>query len=244
MLIVRSVLFNVLFYLNVVAHLIVMLPTFVMSRHAVIALAKSWSRSSLWLLRVVCDLKVEWRGLEKIPAGGFIVASKHQSAWETFALVSLFSDFAFIVKRELMWLPFFGWYMVKAGMIPVDRGKGSEALAAMNARARAELARGRQIIIFPEGTRRPAGAEPKYKIGVARLYAETGATCLPVALNSGLFWPRRSFRRYPGTIIVEVLDPIPPGLEPQEFFKRLQDDIETATARLIAEGRANATLTG
>ena len=236
MLIVRSVVFNVLFYLNVVAHLIVMLPTFVMSRHAVIALAKSWSRTSLWLLRIICDLNVEWRGLEKIPPGGFIVASKHQSAWETFALVSLFSDFAFIVKRELMWLPLFGWYMAKAGMIPVDRGKGSEALAAMNARARAELARGRQIIIFPEGTRRPAGAEPKYKIGVARLYAETGAVCLPIALNSGLFWPRRSFLRFPGTIRVEILDPIPAGLDLEIFFRRLQDAVEGATARLIEEG--------
>jgi 1-acyl-sn-glycerol-3-phosphate acyltransferase len=235
-LIVRSIIFNVLFYLNVVAHLIVMLPTFLMSRHAVIALAKSWGRSSQWLLRVICDVKVEWRGLEKIPAGGFIVASKHQSAWETFSLVPLFDDFAFIVKRELMWLPFFGWYMAKAGMIPVDRGKGSEALAAMNVRARAELARGRQIIIFPEGTRRPAGAEPKYKFGVARLYAETGAPCLPIALNSGLFWPRRSFLRFPGTIRVEILDPIPPGLDPQVFFTRLQETIEAATARLIEQG--------
>jgi len=150
--------------------------------------------------------------------------------------VPLFDDFAFIVKRELMWLPFFGWYMAKAGMIPVDRGKGSEALAAMTARARTELARGRQIIIFPEGTRRPAGAEPKYKFGVARLYADTGAPCVPIALNSGLFWPRRSFLRFPGTIRVEVLDPIAPGLDPQAFFARLQDVVESATARLIAQG--------
>jgi len=135
-----------------------------------------------------------------------------------------------------MWIPFFGWYAWKAGMIPIDRSKGSQALADMNARARRELARDRPIIIFPEGTRRPPGAEPRYKYGVARLYAEMGVSCLPIALNSGLFWPRRSMRRYPGTILVEILDPIPPGLEQEAFFQRLQRDVEAATARLVTEG--------
>ncbi|HEY7662788.1 MAG TPA: lysophospholipid acyltransferase family protein, partial [Xanthobacteraceae bacterium] len=124
----------------------------------------------------------------------------------------------------------------KAGMIPIDRGKRSQALADMNARARRELARHRQIIIFPEGTRRRPGAEPKYKYGVAHLYQETGVSCLPIALNSGLFWPRRSLRRYPGTIRVEVLDPIPPGLGREAFFERLQGEIEASSARLLAEG--------
>src|SRR4029453_7855858 len=109
-------------------------------------------------------------------------------------------------------------------------------LADMNACARAELARNCQIIIFPEGTRRPPGAEPRYKYGVVHLYRETGVTCLPTALNSGLFWPRRSMRRYPGIIRVEVLDPIPPGLEKEAFSERLQRDVEAATARLVAEG--------
>ncbi|MGD9768351.1 MAG: lysophospholipid acyltransferase family protein, partial [Pseudolabrys sp.] len=131
----------------------------------------------------------------------------------------------------------FGWYTWKAGMIAVNRGRGSHALAAMNASARKELARNRQIIIFPEGTRRAPGAEPRYKYGVAHLYAGLNTPCLPVALNSGLFWPRRSFRRYPGTIRVEILDPIPPGLGRDAFFERMQEQIETATARLIAEGR-------
>ena len=174
--------------------------------------------------------------MEKIPPGPLLVSSKHQSLWETFALLPLLSDPAYIMKRELMWIPFFGWYAWKAGMIPVDRSKGSQALADMNACARRELARDRQIIIFPEGTRRPPGAEPRYKYGVAHLYAETGVPCLPVALNSGLFWPRRSLRRYPGTVRVEVLDPIPPGLGKDAFFERLQRDVEAATARLVAEG--------
>jgi 1-acyl-sn-glycerol-3-phosphate acyltransferase len=148
------------------------------------------------------------------------------------------------MKRELMWVPFFGWYTWKAGMISINRGKGSQALSEMNASARRELARNRQIIIFPEGTRRAPGAEPRYKYGVVHLYAETGVPCLPVALNSGLFWPRRSFSRYPGTIRVEILDPIPPGLGKDAFFDRMQTDIETATARLIAEGERDLAQNG
>ena len=236
MLVIRSVAFNVLFYLNLLVQLIAAVPTFLMPRWGIWGVVTFWARSNIWLLRTVCGLHVEFRGLDRIPPGPLLVASKHQSSWETFALWPLLSDPAFIMKRELMWLPLFGWFARKAAMIPVDRSRGSQALADMNARARAELARNRQIVIFPEGTRRPPGAEPRYKYGVAHLYAETGVPCLPIALNSGLFWPRRSFRRYPGTIRVEVLDPIPPGLDKQVFFERLQREIETATARLVAEG--------
>jgi 1-acyl-sn-glycerol-3-phosphate acyltransferase len=237
-LIVRSLLFNLLFYLNLGVLLVAALVTLVLSRHAVLEMAKLWGRSSVWLLRVVCGTKVELRGVEKIPKGPLIVAAKHQSTWETFALLHLFEDFTFIVKRELMWIPIFGWCMWKAGMVPVDRGAGSQALSDMTKRAREEIRGGRQLIIFPEGTRRPPGAEPRYKFGVAHLYADIGVPCVPVALNSGLFWPRRAFLRYPGTIVVEFLDPIPPGLDTDTFFRRLQSDIETATARLLAEGLA------
>ena len=237
MLFLRSITFNVLFYLNLFVQIIAALPTLVMPRWGIIWVAKFWARSNLWLLRVICGTKVEFRGLEKIPCGPLLVSSKHQSLWETFALLPLLSDPAYIMKRELMWIPFFGWYTWKAGMIAVDRGKGSQALAEMNASARQEAARGRQIIIFPEGTRRPPGAEPRYKYGIVHLYAELGIPCLPIALNSGLFWPRRSIRRYPGTIRVEVLDPIPPGLGKEAFFERLQREVEAATARLVAEGR-------
>ncbi len=236
MLVARSLLFNILFYLNLCLYLIAALPTLIMSRRRILAVARHWANTNLWLLRAVCGIRVEFRGVGKIPAGPLLVSSKHQSLWETFALLLILSDPAYIMKRELMWIPLFGWYAWKAGMIPVDRQKGSQALAEMNACARRELARGRQIIIFPEGTRRPPGGEPRYKYGVVHLYAETGVSCLPVALNSGLFWPRRSFRRNPGTVRVEVLDPIPTGLGKDEFFERLQHDVEAATARLVAEG--------
>jgi 1-acyl-sn-glycerol-3-phosphate acyltransferase len=236
MIIVRSILFNAMFYLNLVFLLIVEMAALLISRGAVIAVARFWARSSLWMLRVICNIDVAWKGIEKIPPGAVIVGAKHQSFWETFALLTLFPDPTFIVKRELMWIPMFGWCLWRGGMIPVDRGAGKPAMTVMNARARAQLEDGRQIIIFPEGTRRPPRAEPKYKYGIAYVYAEGAAPCLPIALNSGLFWPRRRFMRYPGTIRVEILDPIPPGLDREAFFARLQHDIESATARLLAEG--------
>ncbi len=237
-LVVRSIAFNVLFYLNTAMWLIIALPTFFMPYRAILAVAKSWGRTNLVLLRVVAGIDCEIRGREKIPQGALIVAAKHQSAWETFALVPLFDNPLFIVKRELQWIPIFGWLMIKGRMVPVDRSAGSQALAAMAERARVELSRGRQLIIFPEGTRRPAGAEPRYKFGVAHLYAAEGVPCVPIALNSGLFWPRRSIRLLPGTVLVEVLDPIAPGLDKSVFFERLQHDLETATARLIAEAKS------
>jgi 1-acyl-sn-glycerol-3-phosphate acyltransferase len=236
--IARSILFNLLFYLNLVLLLFVALITLVLPRRAVLKMAETWGRVSVWLLRVVCGTRIELRGLHNLPAGPLIVAAKHQSTWETFALLKLFDDFTFIVKRELMWIPIFGWCMWKGGMIPVDRGAGSQALTDMTARAKAEIGNGRQLIIFPEGTRRSPGAEPRYKFGVAHLYAEVGVPCVPVALNSGLFWPRRSFRKLPGTIVAEFLPPIAPGLDKATFQRRLQNDIERATARLIAEGEA------
>lgn len=236
MLILRSVVFNVLFYLNLVIHLIATLPMFFLPRRAIIEVAKSWGRTSNVLLRLVAGIAVDCRGLEKIPDGALIVAAKHQSVWETFTLVALLKDPTYILKRELTWIPVFGWCLIKARMIAVNRGARGQALASMTEGAREALAQGRQIIIFPEGTRRAPGAEPAYKYGVVHLYAETGTPCLPVALNSGLFWPRRKFLRYPGTIRLEVLDPIPPGLDKDVFAARLKDAIESATARLIAQG--------
>jgi len=233
---IRSMLFNLLFYLNLVILLVAAVPTLVLPRRAILGMAKLWGHTTLWLLRVVCRIDVEWRGLEKIPPGGIIVAAKHQSIWETFALITLFRDPTFVIKRELLWIPFFGWYAWHGGMIPVDRGAGKAALSGIAVHARKALAEGRQIIIFPEGTRRPAGADPKYKFGVAHLYGEAGVPCVPIALNSGLFWPRRRFLRFPGTVRVEILDPIPPGVDRNTVFARLQDEIEAATARLITEG--------
>lgn len=237
MIILRSIIFNILFYAVLSVYLIAALPTMLMPRSVVVALVKNWARLNDRMLRIIVGLEVEIIGREKIPAGApLIVAAKHQSLWETYALMALFSDPAFILKRELMWIPFFGWCAWKAEMIPVDRGARSKALSKMAGRARIETARGRQLIIFPEGTRRAPGAEPKYKFGVVHLYAELQLPCVPVALNSGVFWPRRSFMRYPGRLKCEILDPIPAGLGKSEFAARMQSDIEAATARLVEEG--------
>lgn len=233
--VVRSVVFNALFYANLIVHMIVALPALALPYPVLRAFIRSYARTSLWLLRTVCSITVEWRGTEKLPKAACIVACKHQSAWETFALYMLLDDPTYILKRELMWIPLFGWYMWKAGLIPIDRTAGLAALARMTARARKALAKGRQLVIFPEGTRRPPGAEPSYRPGIAYLYGKAGVACIPVALNSGLYWPRRSLLRYPGTILVQVLDPIAPGLDRETFFARLQTTIEQASTRLLQE---------
>ena len=240
----RSLLFNTLFYANLLVHMIVALPTLVLPYPVLRAFIRSYARSSLWLLRVICGTNVLWRGTENIPPGSFIVACKHQSAWETFALYAVLEDPTYILKRELMWIPLFGWYTWKAGLIPVDRNAGMAALSRMTARARRAIAgpRPRQLVIFPEGTRRSPGAEPSYKPGIVHLYARAGLPCVPAALNSGLFWPRRSLMRRPGTIIVEFLPPIAPGFDRTGFLAHLQDTIEEASARLLREaGDSNQT---
>jgi len=230
----RSLVFNVLFYLVLAFWVIVGIPTYLMPRWAIMNIARYWARSSIWLMRVICNIKVEYRGLEKIPKGPLIVASKHQSMWETFALLQFFDRPLFIYKRELAWIPFFGWYLIKAKMIGVDRGGGMRSLMEMARRAPEEIRRGRQLIIFPEGTRTAVDAPPGYKTGVGQIYVNSRVACLPVALNSGLFWPRRTFMRYPGTLVVEFLDPLPPGLPRNEFTARVSTVIEDATNRLVA----------
>jgi 1-acyl-sn-glycerol-3-phosphate acyltransferase len=235
--VLRSFIFNILFYLLLAFWVVVGIPTYLMPRWGILSIAKNWGRSSIWLARIICNIKVDYRGLEKIPDGPLIVAAKHQSIWETFALLQFFDQPLYILKRELKWIPFFGWYLSKADMIGVNRRAGGRALLEMSRAARDEVRRGRQLIIFPEGTRRPVGAEPRYKLGVGQVYADCDVPCLPVALNAGLFWSRRAFLRYPGTIVVEFLDPLPAGLPRDEFLKRIADTIETASNRLIKEGR-------
>jgi 1-acyl-sn-glycerol-3-phosphate acyltransferase len=233
----RSLAFNALFYANLLVHMIAALPTLMLPHAVLRAFIRSYARSSLWLLRVICGTEVCWRGTENIPQGACIVACKHQSAWETFALYTVLEDPIYILKRELMWIPLFGWYTWKAGLIPVDRSAGMAALARMTARAQKAMAgpRPRQLVIFPEGTRRMPGAEPNYKPGIVHLYAKIGLPCVPAALNSGLFWPRRSLVRLPGTIVVEFLPPIAPGFDRTGFLAHLQDTIEDASARLLQE---------
>ena len=236
--IARSLLFNVLFFVTTTLFVVIGSPFLFTPRSWSMAALRVHSRFELWLLRVIVGTRIEVRGREKIPDGPCLVASKHQSAWETFALIPVFRDPTLLMKRELFWIPFHGWFSHKFGMIPVDRDKGPSALRRMLREAKKRIEDGREIIIFPEGTRRAAGAPPDYKTGIVLLYDALNVPCLPVALNSGLFWPRRSVIRRPGTIVVEILDPIPPGLPKAEFLDRLRTAIETASNRLLVEGGA------
>jgi len=236
--VVRSLLFNVAFYVNTFVQIVFYLPLLLLPRRYVWIPVRSWAAGNQILLKWICGIDHQIAGFEKIPRGGIIVASKHQSAWETFTIAAMMPDPTFVLKRELQWIPLFGWYTMKARLIPVNRGTRQAALEQIAVGAREKMKDGRQIIIYPEGTRRPIGAEPAYKYGVAHLYGELNVPCVPVALNSGLYWPRRSLRFMPGTIRMEFLDPIMPGMDRSEFLKVLQDRIETATARLVAEGKA------
>lgn len=232
-------LFNLVFYLNLAVLLVFGSPLLLGPRRYAMVGLKCWGWTTLWWLRLVVGARVEVRGAESIPPGPLLVASKHQSAWETIVLHTLFKDPAMVLKRELMWIPVMGWFSQKFRLIPIDRRANAKAMRALRARAREAAAAGRQIILFPEGTRRAPGAAPDYKPGVALLYGDLGVPCLPVALNSGLYWPRRSLKRYPGTIIVEILPPIAPGLGKKDFMARLEHDIEAASNRLIAEAAAS-----
>lgn len=243
MLFLRSLLFNLVFYVGTTILAIGGLPTLLFGHKAVLGVAHVWARSTLFLLSAICGLKVEFRGLEHLrrrleSGSGCILAAKHQSAWETIALLTQTPDFSYILKRELTYIPFFGQYLTQSHQIAIDRASRGAALRGLVAQGQAALKQGRVIFIFPEGTRRPAGAPPLYKNGVAHLYAATGAYCVPVALNSGLFWPRNSFLRRPGCVLVEFLPEIPPGEKSSAFAKKLQETIETASNRLITESLA------
>ncbi len=238
MILLRSLAFHAAFYLITAALAILGLPILVMGRQKVQAYAKFWTGSAVWLLEKICKTKVGWRGLENLPRGGCIIAAKHQSALETMALTTKGADFSYILKRELMAIPVFGWYLKGAGQVAIDRAKRGQALPDLTRQVREAIAEGRQIIIFPEGTRKPAGAPPEYKSGVGYLYTASEAVCVPVALNTGLFWPRHSFSICEGTVTIAFLAAIAPGLDKQSFLQLLEERIEAATAELIAEALA------
>ncbi len=241
---VRSLIFNLLLYVNFIVQAVAFSPVLLLPERYGWKIARFWSATSLWLHRTVCGIDSRVVGAQNAALAdsrtGCLVACKHQSAWETIALVGMFDRPAFVYKRQLGWLPLFGWYLLKLGSIPVDRGKRSKALDALTIRARKAIAEGRQVVIFPEGTRRPAGATPNYRYGVTHLYAHLQTPCIPVALNSGLFWPRRSLTHRPGTITAQILPAIPPGLPPDVFSARLRDSIESATGALIAAARTDS----
>jgi 1-acyl-sn-glycerol-3-phosphate acyltransferase len=229
----RSAIFFIWFALVSAAICIVFLPALILPRKITVWMSRRWSVINFWGLRVIAGIGFEVRGTP--PANGVLVAAKHMSMWDTMALYLMLDDPAVVLKRSLQFVPFYGWYITKAGSIAIDRsGKGS-AVRKMIAAAKRALSRGRSILIFPEGTRKKPDAVPDYRPGVAALYSQLGVECVPVALNSGLFWT--GFVKRPGNIVLEFLEPIPPGLRSREFMQVLEERIETATRALVAEGR-------
>ena len=229
----RSFLFNVGWYLGTTIIAIVGSPILLMPRRFVVAWSLFWIDFCLWWLRITCRLTHRVSGLENMPAGPVILACKHQSSWETLAFSRLFPGSATVMKRELLLIPVVGWAMARVGNIAVERGDGSKALRGLIKQAKATLAEGRSILIFPEGTRVAVGDERPYQVGTAALYRQLGVPVVPVALNSGLFWGRRKFIKWPGVIDVEILPAIPPGLSRDIFMTTLRERIEEATNRLV-----------
>lgn len=237
MTILRSTIFILWFALVSATLAILFLPALVMPRQVTEWMARRWTAATLWGLKVICGLGYEVRG--RIPPPGRLIAVKHMSMWDTMAIHYLLHDPVIVLKRQLTFVPFYGWYLMKAGMISVSREGGAHALRRMAELAKMRFAQGRSVVIFPEGTRKKAHAPPDYKPGVAALYTQLGVDCVPVALNSGLFWTGPvGFIKKPGKIVIEFLAPIPPGLKRRDFMEKLEGAIEGASSALIAEGEA------
>jgi len=240
MLILRSLIFSILFYGFFSVSAVAAAGISLISPKSLPPFTRFWSRSWLAMYRAICGVNYEVRGIQNLPHGGCLLAVKHQSVWDTCALFAIFDRPVYVLKSELMFIPFFGWALARLGCIPVKRGTGKSALDNMIRGTRVALTQSKQVVIFPEGTRTMIGQAANYKTGISHLYAALEVACVPVALNSGALWPRRKFLRPPGTIVVEVLAPIPPGLSRQKMFDLMVGNIEAASERLrsgSAQGR-------
>lgn len=235
--ILRSLLFNGCFIAWAMGSAVLFAPLFLLSPDAALKAGAPWARVSLWLARVICGIRYEVRGKEHLTQAPVIYASKHQSAWDTIIFLILLDAPAYVLKRELLRIPLWGWYLWRMQMIAIDRAAGGQGLKDMLRQARARVDEGRPVVIFPEGTRTPVGAAARYHPGILALYSQLKLPVIPVALNSGCFWGRNAFTKRPGTIRVEFLPPLPPGLPKDVFMTRLQEAIEPATARLVAEAQ-------
>jgi 1-acyl-sn-glycerol-3-phosphate acyltransferase len=229
----RSLLFVALFYVWSTVIALGMIPLVVGPRLWVMRGLAVYGHGISLLLALVCGIRVEMRGREHMPTGPALLASKHLCMFDIFGQFKWLPFSSFVMRKELVRIPFFGWYALKGGMIVVDREGHSTALKKLVRDAVARLKEGRQVVIFPEGTRGTPGEKGDYKPGIAALYRELNMPIYPVATNSGVHWPAHGFLRKPGTIVFEYLEPIPPGLKRAEFMRTLEDRIETASNRLL-----------
>jgi 1-acyl-sn-glycerol-3-phosphate acyltransferase len=239
MLVLRSLVFSILFYGFFAVSAVAAAAISLISPRSLPPFTRFWSRTWLAMYRTICRVNYEVRGKENMPQGGCLLAVTHQSVWDTCALFAIFDRPVYVLKSELMFIPFFGWALARLGCIPVKRGTGKSALDNMVRGTRIALAQNKQVVIFPEGTRTMVGQAANYKTGISHLYTALEVACIPVALNSGTLWPRRKFLRPPGTISIEVLAPIPPGLDRKEMFDLLVGKIEEASERLCRTEKAD-----
>ncbi len=229
----RSLVFNALFLSWSVAMHLVTLPLLLGPPAGVYLMGWIWVRGGQFLLRAVCGLGYRIEGLENLPDHPVVIAAKHQSIWETIAFCHIFDRPIFVLKQELTRIPFYGWYLRRMGMIAIDRSGGASAMRQMVAETKDRLAKGKHVIIFPEGTRTDPGKKRPYHPGVAALYKQVGVPVLPVALDSGHFWPCRTMRQSPGRNTERLLPTMQPGLERRDFMARLEAAIEGASRDLL-----------
>lgn len=214
------------------------LPFILFSRRIAVWAVRSWIKNTRLALRLICGIKTEIRGIENIPKGPLIWASKHQSMYDAFVPWLVLDHPAIVIKKELLWYPVFGWYAWRTDMIAIDRAGGSKTLRNMINASRKRMEENRQLLIFPEGTRQLPGAAPKYRPGVYGLYDELDVQVVPVATNIGLCWPRRGLRRRSGTVVIDILPVIKTGMQKKAFMDKLEGTIEPACEALLDEGLA------
>jgi len=232
---IRSFAFAVCFYLWSAVVGIAMLPLMLAPRRWMLPSMRLWARGTAALLRTICDVRLDVRGLEHLTAGAALIAAKHQCMFDTIGPLTAFTDPCYVMRQDLLAVPFYGWFSVKAEMIAIDRDAQAKALRGMVAAARERVSEARQVIIFPEGHRMAPGEAPDYKPGVAALYRALGLPCTPMATNSGVHWPAHGFMRRPGVIVYQFLAPIPAGLGRAEFMSTLESRLEAASVALLAE---------
>jgi len=235
MIFLRSLLFNICFSSWAIISSIIFAPLFLVSSAAAMKAGRPWAKGALFLARHICGLTYEIRGEQYITNTPAIYACKHQSAWETAIFLTLFPAPAYVLKRELLRIPGWGWYLWRMKMIAIDRSAKASSMKQMLRQSKDALNAGRPIVIYPEGTRRAPGAEPVYHPGVVALYSMLHVQVVPVALNSGVYWGKNAFTKRPGKIIMEFLPPIPPGEDKKQFQQQLQESIENASNRLLKE---------
>ena len=235
MIVIRSVIFTVVFYAWSITVGLAMAPLLVAPRGWMMAAMRFWGRGVLAMMRPICDIRVEFRGLDNLPQGAALIAAKHQCMFDTMGPFVRFDDACYVMKKELTRIPFYGWYCAKVGMVVVDRAGQAKALRKLLTDGKAVLAAGRQLVIYPEGTRVTPGETGDYHPGIAALYRAEGLACVPLATNSGVHWPAHGFLRRPGTIVYEFLEPIPPGLPRTTFMQLLEDRLEARSRALLNE---------